>query len=320
MYIYHISGNGCQHMKSLIPSIRAVYRLKEEFHPYVQVRFLPHRENQKSGIVLKSGDFFVRKDYTFHDPKQYNEVRNIVWDQLKLEGKIVNNDKLAQSQNNNKVIQGWGNAVKNYIDNIPDNIILPTVSDEIMKSNILHEVYKLNQVDYITLYDCTKIVKSECYDHFPVGTYIYNKCLEKGHERCSCIFKFTNILELLQKIKKDICKRLKSQNIPCHEKKLDIILNINLLRKLSKEIDKDQYNYDKILKYLENIVYNKLHVKNYDEEEIPYQMTKMTKMTEMTQPTVEGFSNSFPIQKVNLSLLLLVVVIILIVYFSLSRV
>ncbi len=314
MYVYHISGNGCQHMKSLIPSIKAVYRLKEEFHPYVQIRFLPHREDQKSGIILKSQDFLVKKDYTFHDPKQYAEIRDLVWNQLKKEGRIVNNDKLAQSQNNNTVIQGWKSAVQNYIDNIPDNIILPTVSDEIMKSNILHEVYKLNQVDYITLYDCIKLVKSECYDHFPVGTYIYHKCLEKGHERCLCKFKFTNILQLLQKMKKDICKRLESQNIPCHEKKLDIALNIGLLRRLSKEIDRDQYNYDNILKYLEQIVYNKLHIQNYDEVDIPTEKTN-DKVDIPTKKTVEGFCNTSFNLKSNFNLLLLVIVIVIVVYF-----
>lgn len=256
MYLYHISGNGCEHMKSLIQSIKAVYQLKEEFHPYVQVRFLPYREDEKTGVIVKSRNFLIRKDYTFHDPQDIVNLRGIIWDQLKKEGKIHDDVWLANGQNLNKVTNSWRMALRNHFKNMPDQIILPSVTSEIVRSNILHEVYRLNTVDYINLYDCYKLVKSECYDHFPTGTFIHKKCLQKGHERCSCMFKYNAIIKKIQKMKDDICQRLEDENIPCSKKKLEIILGIPILRRLSHLVGKaeSKHDYDAIYKYLNSVL------------------------------------------------------------------
>ena len=89
MRLFLIDKPSCHHIIDLMPGIKAVYQLEQEFDPYLTVDFIPNRENPP-GVLLIAGNEVIRRNYTFDDPNDIIEMRKLIWKYLKKYHRINN--------------------------------------------------------------------------------------------------------------------------------------------------------------------------------------------------------------------------------------
>ena len=57
--------------------------MEQEFYPYLNIRFLPHRDAIGPGIILKTKHETIKSSYSFDSPRDIDDLRNLLWYYLK---------------------------------------------------------------------------------------------------------------------------------------------------------------------------------------------------------------------------------------------
>lgn len=248
MKLFHIDGGKCKHIIELMPSIKAVYQMEQEFFPYLDVIFLPYREGEKSGIILQTKSDIIRKDYTFHNKEDLENLRNLIWFYLQKENNIKDITVKGcltnfRETNPNKVIQGWHMRKKyaerdsDYIDGC--KIINDTLTSELVKYGILHEVYKLNTHKVMNKDSCKQTRYKECSDNFPPNTYSFVRCIDEVDWICNNgypnkVLEDTN--QIVNGIRKRLIDVLIKNNFKVNKKRFDDIIDAGLFADLGNRM------------------------------------------------------------------------------------
>lgn len=194
MKLYYIDKPGCHAMPEIMKGVRVIYQMEQEFYPYLQIEFLPHRENIGPGIILKTKDATINRSYSFDTPNDIQDLRNLIWHYLRQDygiKDITSNGYYTDFRDlgKNRVISGWNN-VKNYnlkknddecCKIIPDNPSTPPS----VKANILHEVFRLNLDGPHNRETCKAMHFQECTDNFPVRSNNFDICMNATNEMCN---------------------------------------------------------------------------------------------------------------------------------------
>lgn len=242
MRLFHIDEPGCHHITEIMPGIKAVYQLEQEFHPYLTVEFLPHRDDRPAGIILltKYGEQ-IRKYYTFKDPKDIDKLRNLIWFYL---DRDYNIKKLPETEEGcinkfdwkptNTIVQGWQQRKRLGKADQCCKFIVDFLSEEIADQNkknhinILHEVYKNDSRDLQNESTCKKNRYQECADNFPPNTYDFQRCAdevtvlcEKGYSKNSPVKKKNKIIG---DIRRKLWSELEKNNMKVDKKLYDDLI------------------------------------------------------------------------------------------------
>ena len=165
MRLFHIDEPGCHHISYIMPGIKLVYQMEQEFAPYLSVEFLPHRNDNKSGVILVTKRGSIRKYYNFHDPNTEKDLRKLIWSEL-LKDKdkhIINvTDKSGcltdfRKMGRNKVTIGWSNKLAELKKERCCKIIRKNLANSIMEYKVLHPVYKFKTNDVRDRATCLKV-------------------------------------------------------------------------------------------------------------------------------------------------------------------
>lgn len=232
MRLFHISDSKCQHITELMPAIKIIYQMEQEFAPYLTVEFIANGSdpNQKPGIILIVGDNVIRKYYTFKDKKDTIKLRKLLWKYLRKYydiKDITDNQGYIKDFNkygNAKVIQGWHNKKKHTNLNVNPtscckNIPLINEMSDFEKS-MLHEEFRLDNRNLQNRNICKKNRHKHCKRNFAYNSNLYGRCIDennwlcdKGYPKDGGLNYAENItLNAREKIRKDIIKKLKENN------------------------------------------------------------------------------------------------------------
>ena len=123
MRLFHLEGKGCRHIIDAMPGIMAVYQMEREFYPHLLIEFLPHDDDEETGIIFQSGNNIIKKNWTFHNKNEINELRKIIWSHLvkvKDVKDITKNGCLTdfREYGQNRVIQGWQAKKRTLAENV----------------------------------------------------------------------------------------------------------------------------------------------------------------------------------------------------------
>lgn len=222
MRLFLISKPGCHHITELMDGIKAVYQMEAEFEPYLAVDFLPNRNNDPGGVIVMAGNETIRKNYTFDDPKDLEELRSLLWKYLE---KYHNPKDITYKKGDKKdcikdfretgtfnVIQGWQNRKKLMEKNICCRVVRDLLAKVVYRTGwdkvigdhtktskngkrggapdfsrqlIKHPVYRYDNRDLQDREICKKVRYKECGDNYPPGSMTFKRCLDEVTWLCN---------------------------------------------------------------------------------------------------------------------------------------
>lgn len=254
MRLFHISDPKCQHITELMPAIKIIYQMEQEFAPYLTVEFIPNGRDpsQKPGIILIAGNERIRKYYTFKKKEDTVSLRKLLWKYLRKYHNvkdITRKDSICikdfNKHGNAKVIQGWQN--KKSHSGINDKNVNPTTCCKIIPNRVgmnefeksmLHEEYRLDNRDIQNKNICKKVRHDRCWKDFAYNTPQYIRCIDENNWICengypinNDRYKINNKVNKIDKvllgerndIKNDVIRRLEENNGKADRKLVDDI-------------------------------------------------------------------------------------------------
>ena len=239
MRLFHYPSNKCQHITELMPSISTVYEFEQIFFPYLSVEFLPVNKSEKTGVILLTKDGRqIKRDYSFHDKKEKQEMLNILWDELNKErqvGDIADKKgciKDFRKYNNNRVIQGWQAKKRIAKSEQCCKIIISKVTDSYLNWRILHERYRLSTKDEQTKEICKKVRFEECGNNYPPNTPTFHRCVDEVDWLCENAYPINKVKSIkdkyIAKVQKDLYDDLLKNDMKVDKKKFDAIITAGL--------------------------------------------------------------------------------------------
>jgi len=274
MRLFHIDGGSCKYIIDLMPSINAIYQLHEEFYPYLKIEFLPYREDEKQGIILQTKTEIIRKPYTFKNKNDIEELRGIIWYYLEKDYNVKSIEFLTNfiPHNPNNVILGWKNKLDSLDKDICCKIILDSLTSNILKHNILHEVYRLSNKDIQTRDICKNVRFSECGDNYPKNTETFNRCIREANWLCNNGYP-NNVINkmnsLVKKIKIDLYNDLYNNNLKVNKKKFDEIISAGLFQNIGIRMNNLDINKNNVKNTINQIFTEKNYYLNLIEDFMP---------------------------------------------------
>lgn len=243
MRLIHIDGPRCKHITEIMPGIMATYQLEQEFYPYLNIDFR-HSDTHPTGIILETKHGNIEKPYTFHNKKDIDELRTLIWTELAKERKIKDITKNGclvdfQDYNPNKVIQGWQAKKRDLEKQRCCKLVIDKLVKDVMATNILHEVYKLSTVDKQDKKICKQVRFQICAENYPARTAQFDRCIQENEWLCNNGFpnKTVNKMnEYVAKIRKDLYKYLNDNNLKVNKKKFDEIIDAGLFNDLGNRM------------------------------------------------------------------------------------
>lgn len=191
MKLLHFNGKTCKHIIDIMPSVKAVAQMEQEFAPYLDVSYLTNRQHNEAntGIILQTKNGTVKRYYTFKKPEDIAELRDLIWEYLLKEKNIVELKETEQNRSDcssTRVVQHWENIVKecdkhNYSD--VNTKILPPEPESEIKS--IAKVFRMNPNDKQTKQTCLKQRMQECSDNWPPETDNYRQCTDEVEWLCT---------------------------------------------------------------------------------------------------------------------------------------
>jgi hypothetical protein len=244
MRLFLIEGHGCKHITDIMPAIKAVYQMEQEFFPYLTVDFVPYREYENTGIVLVTKLTTIRKDYTFMDKQDINDLRNLIWFHLKKEVNIkdITHDGCLsdfREVNKNNVIQGWQEKKRLSKNDSCCKSILKSKTPEPIKTNILHDAYKLKKIDSQNRNICKKVRFNECRDNYPHNSDSFKRCIDEVEWLCNNGYpnKTVNAMnELVKNTRLNLYKYLNDNNLKVNKQKFDEMIDAGLFDDLGNRM------------------------------------------------------------------------------------
>jgi hypothetical protein len=175
-----------------MPAIKAIYQMEREFHPYLQVEFLPNN-TEREGIILQTKQGNIRKFYTFNNPNDIDNLRKLIWKYLNQDYPIRDiYDKDSGTYDLRKtsrstVIDTYRQAKQQKINNC--NSYAP-ITDR-YKNNInnfagfKHQSYNLNKDYDVDRSLCKKIRSMQCDHNFPSNSHANALCKLETEYYCN---------------------------------------------------------------------------------------------------------------------------------------
>lgn len=247
MRLFFIEPGGCKHITEVIPGIFAVAQMEQEFAPYIKLNYLPYRDDAKGGIILQTKNETIKRDYTFHNKTDIEDLRNLIWYYLKKDYDVKD---LAAPQGClkdfreykpvNSVVQGFNEKKKALAKDVCCKVVLDTITPAIIQHNILHEVYKLSNVDIQDRKICEQVRGGECVDNYPPNTDTYRRCMAEVQWLCQNGYPVNKTVNRMNQIVKDIRKKLynelKNNNLKVNKKLFDQIIDAGLFQDLGNRM------------------------------------------------------------------------------------
>lgn len=175
MRLLFIDRDDCYHITEIMNSVKAVYQMEQEFHPYLIVDFLPkHSVKGRINIILEAGSETVKKYYNLETEDGVNKLRQLLWTYLHKYHNIRNYNSTHVYAPTNNVIQSW------YIKKKQLAKYKCCGADDVYKPvNIKHSVYK--NTPPLT---CRTARLKECRDNFPISSAMYRRCENEVNTMC----------------------------------------------------------------------------------------------------------------------------------------
>jgi len=247
MRLFLINKKNCQHITEIMPSIKAIYYLEAFFEPYLVVEFIPNKGYQP-GIILQAGNETIRRNYTFDDPNDVEELKKLIWKYLRKYHKVVDitDEKgcikdFRQTQTN-QVIQGWQAKKRTMAKNRCCKVVRDMVADHISgvpnfaSQLIKHPVYRDDTRDLQNRKICKKNRYEECGNNFPPNSILFKRCVDEVTWLCDHGYPRNKIRETTEnyreKLKKNILAYLKKNDMRVDKKILDIILSAGFFERV----------------------------------------------------------------------------------------
>lgn len=264
MRLFHVPSNKCSHITELMPSIMAVYEFEQAFFPYLSVEFLPVNKSEKTGVILLTKDGRqIRRDYSFHDKKEKDEMRKLLWEELNKErnvGDVADKKgciKDFRKYNNNRVIQGW--QMKKRIAKADEccKIIINYVTDSYLHWRILHERYRLSTKDEQTKDICKKVRFEECGNNYPPNTPTFHRCVDEVNWLCENAYPRNKVKDIkneyIAKVQTDLYNYLLKNDLKVNKQKFDEIISAGLFDDVGNRVGNKVANYEEVNKNLHEI-------------------------------------------------------------------
>ena len=270
MRLFYIGSGVCQHITEIMPGVKAVYQMEQEFAPYLFIEFLPFREKEQEGIILQTKNETIRKNYTFKDKKDIDDLRNLIWHYLRKERHIKNteNENDFRQLNPNHVTQGWQAKKKLSKEDMCCKIISDALVSEKTKTNILHEVYRLNTKGREDKNLCKKLRWGDCGDNFPPNTPTFKRCIDEVNWLCNKGYgpdsPRNKMNELVKKVRTNLYKYLSENGTFVDKAKFDEIIDAGMFTDLGNRMNNDYANIPNVKVNIDKILNERgfyLHVK-----------------------------------------------------------
>jgi len=244
MKLFLIDKPGCHHIKDLMPGIKSVYQLEQEFSPYLFVEFLPNRE-EPPGILLIAGNEVIRRNYTFDDPNDIEELRNLIWKYIRKYNKVKDVTKDGcitdfRKTRTNHVIQGWQSAKRHRAVEMCCRTVKKMIATEFMDQLIKHEVYRFEGRDMQDRNICKKNRLQECGNNYPQNTILYKRCTDEARWICNNGYPVnirTKIVDAYrERLKDKILRYLHSNGMRVNKQVLDKILQAGFFERVRNRV------------------------------------------------------------------------------------
>lgn len=226
--LYHIDSGEVRHMYDIVQSVKIIYQMEAEFAPYLHVIFIPRAEGQREGIILQTNTEIIRKNYTFKDKNEINELRNLILTHLLKEHPNITTDDCQMAKVNFNVIEGWQNK-KRMLKSFNCCKIIPT------QPKLQEHAYKLRAND-LRLYGgemkqdkqtCNLIRKQICDQSYPVNSYQHDYCLWEANNNCNLEYDTDlndNVNNYINDTQKLLYEQLRKNNGKVDKKLFDDII------------------------------------------------------------------------------------------------
>jgi hypothetical protein len=208
MLLYYIDKKDCRHISDITKAVSIIYQMEQEFAPYLTVEFLPNKYNDinhvNGGIIIVAGEEIIQKNYTFDDPNDEIELRNLLWTLLHKYHKIhdiTSPNKCITRINNfqtNKVIQGWQEKKRQMINQFRPNLY--PINIDTVDNNIKHWAYRDPTTANLNKNKCKKIRHDECMNNYPINTPAFDRCVSEVNWVCDRWYANNNVKQNMDKM------------------------------------------------------------------------------------------------------------------------
>lgn len=266
MRLFFIDKPECRHISEIVKGVSAVYQMEQEFYPYLVVEFLPNPNGELGGIILQAGDEIIRKNYTFENEKDIDELRNLVWSYLKKYHHIKNlpdNGKFDWKPTN-VVLQGWQEKKRNLKRDICCKIVREAVVKAMIDQKILHWVYRDPTTPHIDRNRCKQLRWEECGSNYPPDSQLFQRCLEEVNWLCNQGYppkgeKLSPITQIqnIDKLRKKIWQDLDKYNLKVNKQKFDEIISAGLFDDVGNRMGNQSNNLMNLRDTVDRVMWEK---------------------------------------------------------------
>ena len=134
---------------------------------------------------------------------------------------------------------------------------MDTITSEVVRSGILHEVYKVSTVDKQDRKQCKINRWKECGDNYPPNTPTFNLCVDEVNWLCNNGYPYNKKVEtvnkLARKIRTDLYHYLDKNDMKVNKKKFDQIIDAGLFDDLGNRMGNKVANYKNVNNTLKDI-------------------------------------------------------------------
>ena len=242
MYLIHIEGKGCRSMMDIIPSVQTVYEMEQEFAPNLKIKFLPPNDEVESGIILKTPNNTIRRNWTFKNKEEVDKLRKLILYYLKYD----KNNSSNQIENEKK------NNTDEYY-----KLIIKSITDEIIQNNILDEIYKLSPEDKQTRSICKRVRSKECNNNYPTNTAIFDRCMKEVNWLCNNAYSdevSEKLNDISENMRLNIYNNLKQNNLIMDKSQLDNIIAKVSLNNLANKMQNIDINHKNVNETINTIL------------------------------------------------------------------
>jgi hypothetical protein len=173
MRLIHIDNpNKCSHISDIMPSIKAIYQLEQEFKPYLNILFVSNKnpkQNQK--IILQTKNENIHREFTFKNKYEIQILRDLIWENLVKEQKIID---ITEPKNFNKrgtfkVYDSYKKSKENRQNYNYTPIKVETYTKQ-TKINPTHQIFNLRD-NTLNYNQCMKQYDQLCKNNYRQDTY-----------------------------------------------------------------------------------------------------------------------------------------------------
>jgi hypothetical protein len=293
-----------------MPGIFAVSNMESEFHPYLSISYLEHRDGQPSGVILQTKKRIIRKNYDFSESsikKDLEDLRMMIWHYLVKDNNITDITdvngclKDFRRYEPNHVVQGWQARKRLSETDKCCKFIIDNLTDEVLRHNILREEYRLSGEDKQDRNICKKVRGEECGNNYPPNTPSYDRCMREVNWLCNIGYPVNKIVqkhsEIAKKIRTKLYHDLVKSNMKVNKKKFDEIIDAGLFQDLGNRMGNKVANYKNVRHVLDDM----FSEKNYYLD------------------LIENFNNKPQQTNVNVNFYILLIIILIVLWWMYSQ-